>query len=147
MSGYTREELVDWNKQELVSFANKMFGLNVSNRNNKEEIADLIIKAQNKMLGNKEVTIVDEDDTTKVKPGYIKVRIQPGKYNPKNRPIFVSHNFRPATIPVNVDVVIPAYYESCLKDAVQSSYYYDRDAGELRYQEENSYPYSVLERG
>lgn len=144
------EDLKEMTKKELLNIANGVFGLNMNGAFSKDQIIDGIEKAKQRFTGNSDIRVVEEGNTDRIKPGFIKVRVQPGNYNPKNRPIFVSHQFRPATIPVNVDVVIPAYYESCLKDALQ--YRYHQETGEdgkpeLVRQEEHSYPYSVLERG
>lgn len=142
----TREAMEELTKEELVKFGNLMYGLNVNKNFAKKELIDMIASAQQKYKGNEEIRVVEGDDTERVKPGFIKVRVQPGRYNPNNRPIFVSHNFRPATIPVNVDVIIPEYYENCLKDAVQDRYFKDTE-GEFQHVKEQAYPYSVLERG
>lgn len=141
------ENLNELPKKELLTIANAVFGLNVNGSLTKDQLIDLIEQAKQRFKGNEDVTVVEEGNTDRVKPGFIKVRVQPGRYNPQNRPIFVSHNFRPATIPVNQDVVIPAYYESCLKDALQYRYHQDPNTRELVRTEEHSYPYSVLERG
>lgn len=143
----TRDNLIELPKKELLTIANAVFGLNANGSLTKDQLVDLIEQAKQRFKGNENITVVKEGNTDRVKPGFIKVRVQPGRYNPNNRPIFVSHNFRPATIPVNVDVIIPAYYESCLKDALQTRYTQDRDTRELIRTEEHSYPYSVIERG
>jgi hypothetical protein len=147
MSELSTENLKELSKKELLTIANQVFGLNANGSLNKDQLVDIIEQAGQRFKGNENITVVDEDNTDRVRPGYIKVRVQPGRYNPNNRPIFVSHNFRPATIPVNCDVIIPAYYESCLKDALQERYHQDPNTRELIKTKEHSYPYSVLERG
>lgn len=143
----TEQELDGMDDLELVRLANTRYALNVSTQYQHAELVGMIFKAQKKFKGNADVSIVDEDDDTKLKPGFIKVRVQPGNYNPKNRPIFISHQFKPATVPVNVDVVMPAKYENCLKDAIRSEYFMDDDTNQLIKQNVHSYPFSVIERG
>jgi hypothetical protein len=145
------EDLKEMTKKELLAIANGVFDLKMNGSYAKEQILEAIQRAQGKYKGQAEVNVLsDNDDSTKVKPGYVKIRLQPGRYNPKNRPVFVSHNFKPALIPVNKDVILPVRYLTVLQDAVQRRYHQeDGEDGkpELVMQEEHSYPFSILERG
>lgn len=142
----TREDLEEMTKMDLVSECNARFGLKVNKNYSKVELVDLFIKKQGEYTGNSRIT-VDKNNEKEVPEGYIKVTVQAGKYNPKQRPVFCSLNFKPFTVPVNIPVIMPAEYENCLKDAVRRDYSYDEEMEELVAQDNFSYPYSILERG
>ena len=143
---FSRKDLESWDKTTLMSECNARFGLRVNKNYNKVELIDLFIKKQGEYSGNSQIT-VDKNNEKEVPEGYVKIVVQPGKYNPKQRPIFCSLNFRPFTVPVNVPVIMPAEYESCLKDAVRRDYTWDEVEEELNTQDNFSYPYSIMERG
>jgi hypothetical protein len=144
---YTKEALEEMDHIDLVRFANTMYGLNVNKDYEHHDLVDMVVKSQRLYKGNAAIKIVNDGNEDEVPPGYMKIRVQPGKWNPNNRPIFISHNFKSATIPVNKDLIMPSQYESCLKDAVRDEYFNDPDTREFIKQEVQSYPYSVLDRG
>jgi len=146
-----RQILSDMTHESLVLFARLNYGMQVSTQTStKGDLVELVMNTARRLKGNAEMKVVDMDGEVEVPPGYVKVRIQGGKYNPNNRPVPVGLNFKMATIPVNKDVVMHEKWLTCLKDAVRTEYFTDRSdptRETLGSQEAHSYPYSVLERG
>lgn len=147
-----RQALSDMGHGELVLFARLNYGYtDISTKTTpKEDLIELIMNAARKFKGNAEMKVVDMGQEVEVPPGYIKIRVQGGKYNPNNRPIPVGLNFVMATIPVNKDVIMDEKWLVCLKDAVRTEYFTDRSDPTditLGWNESHSYPYSILERG
>lgn len=148
----TREFLDSIELEQLVLFARLNYGFsNVTTKTqSKEELVDLIMNAARKFKGNAEMKVVEKDAKVEVPPDYVKIRVSPGPYNPSNRPVPLGLNFKFATVPVNKDVVMHKKWLTCLKDAVQTKYFLDKsdpNGDKLGYMEEQSYPYSILERG
>lgn len=148
----TRQILGDMDHGSMVLFARLNYGLtSISTKTHpKEELIEIIMNMARKLKGNAEMKVVDMDAEVEVPPGYVKIRIQGGKYNPNNRPVPVGLNFRMATIPVNKDVVMHEKWLTCLKDAVRDEYFVDRSdprEEKLGVMQSHSYPYSILERG
>jgi hypothetical protein len=149
----SRELLSEMDHPSLVMFARLNYGLtNISTKSHpREEIIDIIMNYARKYKGNAEMAVHDMNaEEVEVPPGYVKIRVQAGEFNPNNRPIPVGLNFRTATIPVNKDVVMPAKWLPCLEDAVQTKYYIDKSDPNnetLGWMEQHSYPFSILERG
>ena len=132
---------------ELVKHANENFGLKVNKDYAKADLINMIIQSQRKFKGNAGIRVLDEGDTRKVPPGYVKIRVRPGKYDRTPRPIIIGHQFKLCSVPVNRDVIIPAKYLVCFEDAVQDTYFQDEDTGEFVCQPEHAYSFSILERG
>lgn len=146
----TREALSEMDHPSLVMFAKLNYGMNVSTKSNPPgELIEMIMNAARKFKGNAEMKVVNMNEEVEVPPGYVKVRVSGGKYNPNNRPIPIGLNFRMATVPVNKDVVMHEKWLPCLQDAVRTEYYVDSSgpSEELGFQEIHSYPFSIIERG
>lgn len=144
---HTVEELEAMTKKELVAYANLQFGLGVNANYNKAELVKLIERTQRSYKGNEGVRVVKEGSNDRCRPGEVKVRLRPGKYDKVPRPVIVGHNFKLAAIPVNQDVIMPAKYLQCLQDAQQDVYFQDPETNELMQQKEYTYDFTVLERG
>lgn len=148
-----RQILNDMGHEGLVLFARLQYGIDgvTTKTHAREELVEMVMNYARKYSGNAEMKVLKRgEEGAEVPPGYVKVRVQAGKYNPNMRPIPVGLNFKMATIPVNKDVIMPAKYLVCLEDAVRTEYFVDRSDPNnetLGWQESHSYPYSVLERG
>jgi hypothetical protein len=147
-----RQVLEDMTHADLVMFARLNYGMQgvTTKSSTKADLVDLMMNLARKLQGNAEMKVVEMDEEVEVPPGYVKIRLQGGKYNPNNRPIPVGLNFRMATIPVNKDIVMHGKWLTCLKDAIRTEYFVDRsDPHEetLGRMDSLSYPYSILERG
>lgn len=141
-----RETLQKLNIKELVAYANSTFGLNVTKDYQKNDLINMIEQSQRKFKGNAGIRVLSKGDTSACPPGFIKIRVQPGKYDKTPRPIIIGHNFKLCSVPVNKDVMLPAKYLVCLSDAVQDTYF-QTEEGEFVCQPEHAYSYSVLEIG
>ena len=137
--------------EELIAYGNLNYGLNVNKGFAKPDLISMISRSQQQFKGNDQIQVVNASDNSKsVPPGFVKIRVQPGKYDKIPRPVVIGLNFKLATIPVNRDVIIPAKYLVCLEDAIQDTLHqYSDDMGELvtEIQQEHCYAFSILERG
>lgn len=143
----SHDALMKLSIKELFMLGRNVYGLNMSNGTSKKDLVDLIINAGQRNKGNAEMQVVSEDEDVEVPKGYVKIRVSPGQYNPKSRPIIVGLNFRQASIPVNRDVVMPGKWLTCLQDAVEdkASIGIDDDGKEtLIFTSQHKYPYSIL---
>lgn len=149
---FSREDLEQMDHPSLVMFARLNYGLQLNTKAHpKDECVDMIMSAARKFKGNAEMTVVEKDAAVEVPPGYIKIRVSPGDHNPNAHPIPIGLNFKLATIPVNMDVVMHKKWLPCLQDAVQTKYFVKRDphTGEeqLSSHPQHSYPFSILQVG
>lgn len=144
----SRETLKKFNKSELATYGRANYGLSITPANNTaEEMVDLIMNAARKFKGNAEMRVVNMGEAVEVPKGYVKIRVQPGEYNPGQRPIPIGLNFRMATVPVNKDVVMHGKWLPCLQDAVQRKYFktrLDDGAETLGWNDQHSYPYTIM---
>ena len=145
----SRETLSKMNKTELCSYGRVVYGLPLHiDGTHKEEMIDQIMSAGRKFQGNQGMIAVKMDAEVDVPPGYVKIRVSPGEYNPNNRPVVVGLNFKMATIPVNMDVVMPGKWVVCLKDAVERRYFMTRDPASgkefLETNDQHKHPFSIL---
>ena len=144
----SRETLKKFNKSELATYGRASYGLDISpTTQTAEEMIDRIISAARKFKGNADMKVVRMNEEVEVPPGYVKIRVSPGRHNPAERPIPVGLNFRMATIPVNKDVVMHGKWLTCLEDAVERHYFKTRgqDGDEtLGYSDQHKYPFSIL---
>lgn len=142
------ETLKKLNKSELATLARGLYGLNVSpDQNSADEMRDLIMNAARKFKGNAEMRVVQKGDKGDVPPGYVKIKVSPGQYNPNERPIPVGLNFRMATIPVNKEVIMPGKWMPCLEDAVERRYAVRKlpdGREELGASDQHKYPFTLL---
>jgi len=148
----TRDFLAEMSHEGLILFARMQYGItNLSVRGTvRKDVENLIMEAARKFKGNAEMKVVEMNEEVEVPPGYVKIRVSPGDYNPNQRPIPIGLNFKTATIPVNKDVVMHSKWLPCLEDAVQTKYYVDRSDPRnetLASREQHSYPFSIIERG
>lgn len=148
MKTYTAEEFAEFTKKDLVVYGRMNYGLTLSQAMDKHELIEQLLQAQKKFSGNENILVLkDTDEETEVPPGHVKVRVQPGKYNPKGRPVIASHQFNTFSIPVNRDVIIPNHYLACLEYAVRREHVQDGDTGDMIAQDVHAYPFSIIERG
>jgi hypothetical protein len=114
----------------------------------KVEIIDFIMNAGRRFKGNADMRVVKtNDNTVEVPPGYLKIRVAPGEYNPKARPIIIGLNFELASIPVNRDVIVHGKWMPCLQDAVERRYSMgedDQGHETLVWSDQHKYPFSIL---
>lgn len=144
---YSREELEAMDEMDLISYANLNYGLGVNKEMPKYELVNLLDRTQRKFKGNENVRVLRRGEEYTCRPGEVRIRCRPGKHDKVPRPIIVGHQFKIASIPINVDVIIPAKYLTCLQDAVQDTYFQDPETRELIRQEEYTYDFTILERG
>lgn len=143
----TRETLTKLNISELENMSQLLFGLKLPRGLAKVELIDRILSASTQAKGNREMKIVEKDEKVEVPKGHVKIRVNPGDYNPNHRPVPVGLNFRMALIPVNKDVVMPGKWLPCLQDAVTDKYTITRNAAgkeELTSHQEHRYPFTIL---
>jgi hypothetical protein len=145
----SRATLEKMKKDELAKFAFAMYNLNlVPEQQDRREMIDQILSATRTFKGNTEMKVVKAGDTTtQVPPGYVKIKVSPGDYNPNKRPIIVGLNFKMASIPVNKEVIMPGRWMACLEDAVERRYFVGRDDhGDetLDWTDQHKYPFSLL---
>lgn len=148
----TRDMLNKLDHGALVLFGRLNYGFdNVTTQTHgKEELTEMIMNAARKFKGNAEMRVVEKNEKVRVPKGYVKIRVSPGDHNPNNRPVPLGLNFKMATIPVNKDVIMHEKWLPCLEDAVQTKYYLDKTdptGTKLGMMEQQSYPFSILERG
>lgn len=149
---FSREDLEEMDHPSLIMFGRLNYGLQLNiNANPKTDCIERIMSAARKFKGNAEMTVVEKDASVEVPPGYVKIRVSPGEHNPNAHPIPIGLNFRLATIPVNMDVVMHKKWLPCLQDAVQTKYFIKRDPTtgkeSLESHPQHSYPFSILQVG
>lgn len=145
----SRDTLEKMTKQELAKFAQAMYNLRLApEQQDKREMVDQVLSATRRFKGNSDMLVVKENDkTTEVPPGYVKVKVSPGDHNPNNRPVIVGLNFQMASIPVNKPVIMPGKWMTCLEDAIERRYFVGRDQhgdDTLDWTDQHKYPFSIL---
>jgi len=146
----SRADLEQMDHQSLIMFARLQYDLQLNAKQNpKGEVIDMLMAAARKFKGNATMRVQAENDKNKVPVDHVRVRVSAGKYNPNQRPIIVGLNFEMASIPCNKDIIMHKKWLTCLEDAVRTNYFVDKSGPEetLGYQNEHTYPFSVLERG
>lgn len=148
----TRESLEQFSHIELITYARMQYDLKLDKDSTPyDEVLDIIVNAARRFKGNSQMTVVKRDDKRELGMGMVKVRVSPGPHNPNERPIIVGLNFEMASIPCNRDIIMDEKWLVCLQHAVRTNYRvgYNEETGKegLMWNEENQYPYSVLDRG
>jgi len=148
----TREKLEQFSDIELITYARMQYDLKLSRDSTpRDEVLDIIVNAARRFKGNSGMTVVPRDDKRKLGMGMVKVRVSPGPHNPNERPIIVGLNFEMASIPCNRDIIMDEKWLVCLQHAIRTNYRvgYNEETGKegLMWNEENQYPYSVIDRG
>jgi hypothetical protein len=149
---FSRDDLNEMEHGSLIVFARLDYGLEMNTTAHpKDEVIEAIMNAARKFKGNSEMKVVEKDADVEVPPDYVKIRVSPGDHNPNAHPIPIGLNFRLATIPCNMDVVMHKKWLPCLQDAVQTKYFTKRDPitghESLQSQPQHSYPFSILQVG
>jgi hypothetical protein len=137
----SEERLNAMTKEELVTYANMTFGLNVNAKMNKSDLIGAIMRSEQRFGGNADLLVGDSE----LPPGYAKLKINTTELNKAGRPVIVGLNGKMFSLPVGIEFGCPMPLVEILNNAVQYQYEQDPASLEMVRREVHSYPFTVLE--
>ena len=146
---FTRDTLSKMKKHEITGMIRMLYGVSINpEQYSKADLIDQGMKLARQYKGNADMRVVKKNDkNVEVPEGFVKIRVSPGEYNKKARPIILGLNFDLCSVPVNRDVVMHGRWLPCLEDAVERRYALgeDDDGNEtLVWSDQHKYPFSII---
>lgn len=141
-----REELEAKTKVELIGMANEKFELRVDNRQNKDELVQLILNAHNRKAASTVTVDADEEGRYPVGPDEYLIELQGGKWGTPNGQVPIGVNGKIDTVPIGVPVVVKAHHMEVLKNANVGSWEPlkdNQDRISWVWRENKRYPFSI----
>lgn len=149
---YSRDQLEEHTKPELLEIARDQFSLDVKPTDNKDKLIDAILHMDS--MGKKQRSLknfngfADENGKFEVPPEHVVLQIQPKQWDKSRQPVFLSVNGKGHYVPVDTPVCIHEKYLEVLKKAVayEPKIEHDRLAGRdnIKWQQVYSYPFQVF---
>jgi hypothetical protein len=145
-----KSELMAESHEDLISIANSQFGLGVSKKFKKDQIADLILNAVKRGLVNTDDVEVLRGDreqnaaSEELPPGYCVLRLERSPRNPNSRPLPYGIQGKVGLIPVGKTIKAPEHVLEILSNAVHEQIHNDMDQGEEVITKTFTYPFTVI---
>lgn len=143
------EQLMEESHNDLISIANSDYNLGVSKKFTKEQLARMILSAQNSGQYRSDIEVLrgeqsKEPEKQELPPGYCILRLQRSPSNKEGWPVIYGLQGKTGLLPVGKNFKAPEYIIEILSNALKEEVVQDSDSGEEHSFKTHAYPFTVI---